>query len=255
MSCPSPRSQATLAERKIDASARASLKWAYLDAASPTLLFSRFGARHWIVIPEAPMSAKQLMSIDDFVARLRSFEKSVITRDNMLDFCDSVQINDSSLDPYVFYDDKFYTRNLIYRDPLFEVMTICWEPGQKTAVHTHNGQLCWMIVQRGNLVVVDYKWMGCDHPENQNVVGLDCLAGSDHIRLDRIRETDAYTGGPILTADKLQTIHQLFNVNDSRERAVSIHVYSRPIDSWVAFDMEKQHASPRELSYFSKYRE
>jgi cysteine dioxygenase len=53
-----------------------------------------------------------------------------------------------------------------------------------------------------------------------------------------------------MTADKLQTIHRLYN-ND--ERAVSIHIYSRPIDSCVAFDMEKQHCYRRELAYFSKH--
>ena len=112
------------------------------------------------------MSTKSLIGIDDFITKLRSFEKGLITRDNVLDFCDGVQITDASLAPYVFFDDKFYTRNLIYRDDLFEVMAICWEPQQKTAVHTHNGQLCWMMTQRGNISVVDYKWLGCDHPEH-----------------------------------------------------------------------------------------
>src|SRR5262245_13314640 len=103
------------------------------------------------------MTARPLINIDDFIGRLRSMERSLITRDRVLDLCSSVSVTDSSLDPYVFFNDAFYTRNLIYRDDLFEVMTICWEPGQKTAVHTHNGQLCWMITQRGNLAVVDYK--------------------------------------------------------------------------------------------------
>jgi hypothetical protein len=65
------------------------------------------------------MSGKSLIGIDDFVIRLRSFEAGLITRDNVLDFCDGVQISDSSLAPYVFFDEKFYTRNLIYRDSLF----------------------------------------------------------------------------------------------------------------------------------------
>lgn len=194
--------------------------------------------------------AKHLISIDDFVARIRSFKQGIITRDSVLEFCDSVQITDSSLAPYLFFDEKFYTRNMIYRDDLFEVMTICWQPGQKTAVHTHNGQLCWMIPQRGNLGVVDYKWLGCDHPENQNVVDIDCLAGSDHTKLEVVREVDACAGGTVLTADKLQTIHRLYNQD---ERAISIHIYSRPIDSCVAFDMEKQHCYRRHLAYFSKY--
>jgi len=193
--------------------------------------------------------AKPHIGIDDFIERLRSAEEAPITRDAILDLCESVYISDASLAKYVKYDGHFYTRNLIYRDPLFEVMTICWEPDQKTAVHTHNGQLCWMLTQRGSLKVVDYKWLGCDHPEYQNVVGIDCLAGSDHIQLDRIREVDAAAGGPVLTADKLQTIHQLMNGN---ERAISIHVYSRPIDSCVAFDLERQRCYRRELGYFSE---
>lgn len=199
--------------------------------------------------------SKRHIGIDDFVDQLRSAEDGPITRDHIMDLCDSVRISDASLAPYLKWDSSFYTRNLIYRDPLFEVMTICWEPGQRTAVHTHNGQLCWMITHRGALKVVDYKWLGCDHPEYQNVVDIDCMAGSDHIQLDRIREVDAVAGGPVLTADKLQTIHQLFNAGDPRERAVSIHVYSRPIDSCVAFDMASQRCYRRELAYFSEYGE
>ncbi len=198
------------------------------------------------------MGSKHLIGIDDFVAKIRSFEQGVITRDGVMDFCDSVQISDSSLEPFVFFDQKYYTRNLIYRDDLFEVMTICWQPGQKTAVHTHNGQLCWMIPQRGNLGMVDYKWLGCDHPEHQNVVGLDCLAGSDHTKLEVVREVEACAGGAVMTADKLQTIHRLYNFD---EPAVSVHVYSRPIDSCVAFDLEKQHCYRRQLAYFSKHGE
>jgi len=201
------------------------------------------------------MGSKHLISIDDFIAKLRSFELGLITRDGVLDLCSSVQLTEASLAPYIFFDDKFYTRNLIYRDDLFEVMTICWQPGQRTAVHTHNGQLCWMITQRGNLAVIDYKWLGCDHPENQNVVGIDCLAGSDHTKLEVIREVEACAGGPVVTADKLQTIHRLYNLSENAERAVSIHIYSRPIDSCVAFDMENQRCYRRRLAYFSKYGE
>ncbi len=201
------------------------------------------------------MGSKEIMQIDSFIEKLRGFEKDIITRDSVLDFCSSVQITDSSLAPYTHFDEKFYTRNLIYRDDLFEVMTICWQPGQKTPVHTHNGQLCWMIPQSGNLGVVDYKWMGCDHPENQNVVGIDCLAGSDHTKVEVVREVEACAGGPVLTADKLQTIHRLYNLSETSERAVSIHIYSRPIDSCVAFDMQKNQCYRRQLAYFSKYGE
>jgi cysteine dioxygenase len=193
---------------------------------------------------------RQLLSIESFIEKLRTFEQQPITRDQVLEFCERVQVRDSSLAPFIHFAANCYTRNLIYRDDLFEIMTICWQPQQQTPVHTHNGQLCWMLTQRGTLHMVDYRWRGCDHPEYQNVVGLDCLAGSDHIQLEQLRELDAWSGGPVLTADKLQTIHQLFNYD---EPAISLHLYSRPIDSCVAFDLEKQHCYRRELSYFSRY--
>jgi len=192
------------------------------------------------------MSGKHLVGVGDFVDSLKAFSAGPVTRDSVLELCEGVQISDASLAPFLYFDEHYYTRNLIYRDDMFEVMAICWQPGQRTAVHTHNGQLCWMIPHRGNLRVVDYKWLGCDHPEKQNVVGIDCLAGSDHIQLDRLREVDAAAGGPVLTADKLQTIHQLFNHD---ERSVSIHIYSRPIDSCVVFDMDAQMCYRRELKY------
>jgi hypothetical protein len=112
-----------------------------------------------------------------------------------------------------------------------------------------------MVMQSGSLEVVDYKWLGCDHPEYQNVVDLDCIAGSDHIKLNKLHETKATTDGPVLTADKLQTIHQLFNCGEDKEEAVSIHVYSRPIDSCVAFDLDGQRCYRRQLDYFSEYGE
>ena len=86
-------------------------------------------------------------------------------------------------------------------------------------------------------------------------LGIDCLAGSDHTKIEVLREIEACTGGPVMTADKLQTIHRLYNLSQTAQRAVSIHIYSRPIDSCVAFDMEKNQCYRRQLAYFSKYGE
>jgi cysteine dioxygenase len=70
-----------------------------------------------------------------------------------------------------------------------------------------------------------------------------------------IREVEASAGGPVVTADKLQTIHRLYNLSANTERSVTIHIYSRPIDSCVAFDMENHRCYRRQLGYFSKYGE
>jgi cysteine dioxygenase len=53
------------------------------------------------------------------------------------------------------------------------------------------------------------------------------------------------------TVDKVQTIHQV--IVQGKEKVVSLHVYSRPIESCVAFDLEKRVCYRRTLSFYSKY--
>ena len=57
--------------------------------------------------------ARSLISVSDFIENLRSFEQQIITRDSVLDFCSTVQVSDSSLDPFIHFDDNIYTRNLV----------------------------------------------------------------------------------------------------------------------------------------------
>ncbi len=197
--------------------------------------------------------ARKLVRIGDFVETLRSFEKEPITRDRVLDYCRETEVERASLDRYAFFRSEAYTRNLIYRDEQIELMAVCWQPGQRTVIHTHNGQLGWMAVSQGAVAVVNYKWLGCNASDNQNVAGMDCLAGATELDLDRREVQECYPGGPVNTVDKEQTIHQV--VVQGRESALSLHIYSRPIDSCVAFDLENRRCYRRQLSFFSRYGE
>jgi cysteine dioxygenase len=195
---------------------------------------------------------RKIINAGDFIDDLKSFETGPpITRDRVLDYLRETSVARPSLDPYVHFQPGAYTRNLIYRDDTFEVMAVCWSPGQRTVIHTHNGQLGWMSVEQGALAVVNYKWLGCNASDNQNVVGMDCLAGATELDLDRREVQECFPDGPVNTVDKVQTIHQV--VVQGKEPVVSLHIYSRPIDSCVAFDLEKKTCYRRPLTFYSKY--
>jgi cysteine dioxygenase len=194
---------------------------------------------------------RKTITAADFVRNLKSFEGGPITRDRVLDYLRETAVDRSSLDPFVYFQPGAYTRNLIHRDDTFEIMAVCWSPGQRTVIHTHNGQLGWMSVEQGALAVINYKWLGCNASDNQNVAGMDCLAGATELDLDRREVQECFPGGPVNTVDKVQTIHQV--VVQGKEPVVSLHVYSRPIDSCVAFDLEKHTCYRRELTFYSKY--
>jgi cysteine dioxygenase len=192
-------------------------------------------------------------SVDDLVHGLKNVERETITKEYVRQFLDAHQLTADELKPYTFFRDSFYTRNLIFKDDLFEVMTICWKPGQKTVIHTHNGQLGWMTIPQGEVAVHNFRYVSCNAPENQNVVGIDCLGGATHIELARLATEDCSPTSGVATVDKLQTIHQIENVDRSGEGAISLHIYSKPFDSCIAFDLEQQRCFRRTLSYYSQY--
>ena len=136
-----------------------------------------------------------------------------------------------------------------YRNEMIEVMLICWPVGAVTPLHTHNGQLGWMTMIEGKLIVENYRKIDCNRPENQQVVGMDCLAGATRIEMKHLDTEMCAPGGPLNTVDKTQTIHRIKNLPEWNERALSLHVYSRPIDSCVVFDVEAQRCFRRDLKY------
>ena len=189
--------------------------------------------------------------VDDFVQLLRGFTPDSLTSASVLEICHDTDFEDSSLARYVHWNDALYTRNLIYRDDLFEIMAVCWQKGQKTVLHTHNGQLGWMMVNRGIAEVTNFKWQGCNAPEGQNVAGLDGLAGASEIQLSREQVETCGRGGQVNAIDRVRTIHQVAVVGE--EPVVSVHVYSRPIDSCVAFDLQAPRCYRRQLRYYSRF--
>src|ERR1700736_3137324 len=170
-------------------------------------------------------------TVEDLVANLVSLKRDPITSDIVSRCVAATPIRVEALKDYIWWRDEFYTRNLIYRDELFEVMTICWKHGQKTAIHTHNGQLGWMTVPQGEVVVENYHHERCNAPENQNVVNIDCLGGATEIHLEKIGSLQCNDSSGVAIVNKLQSIHRIVNTDSAKAGCVSLHIYSKPFDS------------------------
>src|SRR5205809_4777778 len=95
--------------------------------------------------------------IEEFVAGLRRFaEPSFSNVDQILGFVKSTPVAPDTLRPYLTWDRQHYTRNLIDKSPLYELIAICWEVGQVSSVHNHHEQNCWMAVPIGRLMVENF---------------------------------------------------------------------------------------------------
>jgi len=101
--------------------------------------------------------ALRMVAIEDFAERLSAIPAERFTRENVLAFLGQNRVEVKSLAPYLYFSKEHYTRNLIQRTPMFELIAICWESGQGSAIHNHFDQRCWMAVPYGNVLVMNFK--------------------------------------------------------------------------------------------------
>ena len=154
-----------------------------------------------------------------------------------------VDLDLESLIPFTHIREGAYTRNLIYRDSLFEVLLLCWAPGQGTPVHNHRGQLGWMVVTQGKLTVVNYKRLRCSH---------ECHKAERFSEMVADRTLTANEGF-LCHVRAGETVHQIRNEGD--EPAMSLHIYSRPIDTCVIYDVVNKTCRDKTLKNFTEFGE
>ena len=71
------------------------------------------------------------VSIQDFISELHKFPEPAFTRTNeLLAFLQHTSVAPETMGPYLSWDRQHYTRNLIDKTRLYELIAICWEVGQ-----------------------------------------------------------------------------------------------------------------------------
>jgi cysteine dioxygenase len=183
------------------------------------------------------MAAKT--TIDEWVKRLAAIPAREFTLERVQDFLRLHAVQPETLEPYLFFSKGNYTRNLIFKNDLFEAMTICWDVGQASRIHNHRDQNCWMAVPIGRLRVQNFR------VETRDPGRGTC----------RLVPTDAYEMDPDRpgTVNPHDPVHQVVNLAEYNRRAVSIHVYSKPFDSCEVYSPEKGTYFDVPLHYTSEY--
>jgi cysteine dioxygenase len=186
------------------------------------------------------ITAVKTVPIQQLVNGLRQLPESMFDQtEPVRRFLQETPVNSESLAPYLTWDRQHYTRNLIDRTPLYELMAICWEVGQASSVHNHRDQNCWMAVPMGRLVV-----------ENFHLVQQDLNAGQ--CRLEPLNQVEMNITQPC-AVNPADPVHRVVNPREFNQRAVSLHVYSRPFDSCVVYSPEQGTCGEIKLHFNTEY--
>lgn len=148
-------------------------------------------------------------------------------------------VDADSLAPYLTWNRQHYTRNLIDRTPVYELMAICWEVGQASSVHNHRDQNCWMAVPIGRLQV-----------ENFHLVHQDLQKGI--CSLEPLNVVEMNIAQPC-AVDPADPVHRVVNPREFNHRAVSLHVYSKPFDTCVVYSPDQGTCGEIELHFNTEY--
>jgi len=183
---------------------------------------------------------QRAVSIDGLVKGLRKLsERDFDSTESPLAFLRANPVDPDTLSPYLFWDAQHYTRNLIDKTELYELLAICWEVGMNSSIHNHKNQHCWMAAPIGRLAVHNYRVL------EENLADHRCS----------IEETDVVeiTSANPVAVDPLNPVHDVRNSREFNQRAVSLHLYSRPFDSCVVYSVEQHTCGEIQLHYTSMH--
>lgn len=183
------------------------------------------------------------ISLQGLVDALGEIPQAEFGLERVSPFLAGLKLEPKSVKPFVHFQEGRYTRNLVFRNDLFEVLLLCWDKGQVTPVHNHKGQLGWMIIHEGDLSVVNYRRMGCSgqcHKDRRwSVMMVDRVLRAETGMLCHVRDGEQ--------------VHQIRNDDRFSSPAISLHIYSRPIDTCVIYDTKRNECTDKSLSNYSEY--
>jgi len=174
--------------------------------------------------------------VDELVGKLRALPVSAFDKiEQVRSLLVEIPVAELSLAPYLTWDRQHYTRNLIDKTDLYELVAVCWEVGQSSSVHNHRGQNCWMAAPVGKLRVENF------HVEFQDIETGKCrLLASNTVELS--------LSNPC-AVDPREPVHRVINPREANQRAVTLHVYSRPFDTCMVYSPEQGTCGDIKLHY------
>lgn len=148
-------------------------------------------------------------SLNDLVAALAEGER---TKYNHI--IRTMEVPLSTYEEYASWSQKSYTRNCILDNEKFELILLCWEEGQKTAIHDHGGEECWVKIVEGEF--------------RENI-----YESNEEGKLKIVRSSIAKTNDIAYMID-FMGYHNLENL--SNKRSMSLHLYAKPIRNCKVYD-------------------
>lgn len=171
---------------------------------------------------------------------LEIFDSDEVNIDEVEELLCAYHTNRTDWKKFAKFDPYKYTRNLVHEgNGKFNLMLLCWAPGNQSSIHDHADAHCFVKNLDGVLKETRYYWPDEKSTEDGGVVE----SGSVHVKPDDVSYMSDELG-----------LHRVENTSHSNP-AVSLHLYSPPFKSCQMFDERTGKALRVPMTFWSKYGE
>ena len=127
-----------------------------------------------------------------------------------------VNLGKKEVQEYCMWSNSSLTGNYLRKTEEYELLLLCWEPGQRSTIHGHNGQRGWCYIIEGTIIEEQFEF-----PKTQGKMRLMSTILLNQGELVHIRDDIG--------------LQRLINVSDN-ERAITLHLYVKPLGSINVFN-------------------
>jgi predicted metal-dependent enzyme (double-stranded beta helix superfamily) len=190
----------------------------------------------------------QRLGLQTLVDRLERLSPQGITVPAVQELIADGSLDDGELQRFIGTRPDKYARRHVHRGRYFDVMVLTWAPGQFTPVHNHAGNCGWVRLVRGRIAEETFQLVpGSAVPDAAIAASVNGRVGQ--VGLEATGSGIITTIGAVAAVDRQRAIHRLGNPADSRDVTVTLHVYSLPHDTCLAFDPASRTCERRQLAF------
>ena len=116
--------------------------------------------------------------------------------------------------PYLRWNQRHYTRTCVLRNHRFELLVICFEPGQCTSIHDYDSAMAWIHPVMGEVIEERFRMTANDGPVVESASRLST--------------------GRMGTLTKEDSIHRF--IAPGPGRTITLNLYAPAMSQWRVYD-------------------
>lgn len=170
-------------------------------------------------------SSHSYPSLENFITVLKNSPRSSYS-----DLMQALVLPAEEVQVFATWSKECYTRNCIFETEQFELILLCWEAGQETPIHGHNGEACWVKILAGMF-------------EEKVYIYNDDRKLLESKTIHSVRNDLSYM-------EDFMGFHKL--KNHGKTRGMTLHLYAKPIRECKMYKESELQFVTKQLNYDTK---